>query len=102
MIEAPSGIEIEDPRPIAADAPYTFFLPFEAELAALRPNDGIKAIFRQTIGDGTLDNKPAGMDAIKQGDRVRIPLTYAGKAAQAAINTSPCSILWARGRTMTR
>ena len=27
MIELPEGIELDDPRPIVADAPYTFFMP---------------------------------------------------------------------------
>ena len=98
MIETPDGIEIDDPRPIAASAPYTFFLPFEVELASLKPGDGVKAIFRQTVGEpkysaermwvligaiedgdviGTLDNEPAGIDRIRLGDQVRIPLTHA-------------------------
>lgn len=97
-IEVPEGVEVEDPRPIAEANPYTFFMPHAAELDALRPKDGIKAIFRQVAGDaehetermwvliekieegaviGRLDNQPAGLDRIKPGDRVRIPLTHA-------------------------
>lgn len=37
---------IDDPRPIAENAPYTFFLPTENELLALRPGDLVKLIFR--------------------------------------------------------
>lgn len=33
---------IMDPRPIAAEAPYSFFLPHEVELAALRVGDLVK------------------------------------------------------------
>lgn len=98
QIELPDGIELEDPRPIAAANPYTFFMPHPDELAALKPRDGIKAIFHQPDcggeydtermwvlieriedGDviGTLDNEPIGLDKITLGDRVRIPLTHA-------------------------
>ena len=97
-IEILPGIVIEDPRPRAATHPYTFFLPRAEELAALKPGDGIKAIFSQTEGNpdysaermwvliegvengvvtGTLDNEPAGMDRIREGDPVRIPLSHA-------------------------
>jgi len=110
MIELPEGIELNDPRPIAAESPYTFFMPFDVELAALKPLDGIKAIFRQTVGEpkysaermwvlieaiedgeviGTLDNEPSGMDRIKLGDRVRIPLTHAIATAFHKDNPRP-------------
>lgn len=42
----PEGYEIDDPRPIAAEAPYTFFLPSEARLAALAPGDMVQLTFR--------------------------------------------------------
>lgn len=110
MIELPEGVELDDPRPIVADAPYTFFMPFEIELAALKPLDGIQAIFRQVVGEpkysaermwvlieriedgdviGTLDNEPSGMDRIKLGDRVRIPLTHAISTAFHKDNPRP-------------
>ena len=83
--------EIEDPRPIAAAAPYTFHLPSENELLAVSPGDLVKLIFR-SIPDssewgaermwvivtaakgasltGTLDNQPRDMPQLKVGDRV--------------------------------
>lgn len=97
-IEIPEGIELDDPRPIAAGAPYTFFMPHPLELAALQPRDCIQAIFHQPgcegeydtermwvlierieDGDviGTLDNEPVSLDKIVFGDPVRIPLTHA-------------------------
>lgn len=83
--------EIDDPRPIAADAPYTYFLPSENELLALAPGDQVKLPFRSippgpkfeaermwvTItavdGDrisGELDNRPFDMPQIRLGDPV--------------------------------
>jgi hypothetical protein len=109
-IELPDGIVLDDPRPVASENPYTFFMPFPVELAALRPKDGIKAIFRQLYGAtqydaermwvlieriedgdviGTLDNEPAGMDAIKLGDAVRIPLSHAISTAFHKDNPRP-------------
>jgi hypothetical protein len=37
---------LDDPRPIAAEAPYTYFLPAEARLASLEPGDFVKLVFR--------------------------------------------------------
>ena len=37
---------LDDPRPIAADAPYTYWLPSSAELAALAPGDMAQLVFR--------------------------------------------------------
>jgi len=83
--------EIDDPRPIAADAPYTYYLPSENELLALAPGDQVKLIFRSipsgpkfeaermwvTItainGDsvsGELDNTPFDMPQMRLGDAV--------------------------------
>jgi len=97
-IEILPGVVVRDPRPDAARAPYTFFLPFEAELAALEPGDGIKAIFAQTEGEaryeaermwvliealedgiatGTLENEPCDMPLLPIGSRVTIPLSHA-------------------------
>src|SRR6187551_1107926 len=96
--ELPPGIAIDDPRPIAAAAPYTFVMPHPDEIAALEPGDGIKAIFRQTEGEteydaermwvlieriedgavfGSLDCEPIDMPLIKPGDRIKVPLTHA-------------------------
>ena len=38
--------EIDDPRPIAEDAPYTYYLPSENELLALGPGDMAQIVFR--------------------------------------------------------
>lgn len=96
-IELPEGIDLGDPRPIAASAPYTYFMPFPEELAAIGPGDGVKAIFHETAGGreydgermwvlvervengfvvGKLDNEPHDMPSISLGDPVRIPLTH--------------------------
>lgn len=95
--ELPEGIKLEDPRPIAASAPNTFFLPFPEELAALGSGDGVKAIFHEAAGGrkyngermwvlveriengfvvGRLDNEPYDMPSIRLGDPLRIPLTH--------------------------
>ncbi|MBM7044390.1 hypothetical protein [Rhizobium lusitanum] len=39
-------IELDDPRPIVVEAPYTFFLPLDEELEALKPGDFAKLIVR--------------------------------------------------------
>ncbi|MBD3730547.1 MAG: DUF2185 domain-containing protein [Sphingomonadales bacterium] len=96
-VELPAGISIADPRPVAARAPYTFFLPHPDELAALAPGDAVKAIFKQQSGEtkydaermwvaveevadgwvtGRLDNEPVDMPRFALGDPVRIPLTH--------------------------
>ncbi len=96
-IGLPDGIEIDDPRPIAAEAPYTFEMPRPAEIAALEPEDLVKAVFRGTAGDGEpsvermwvfvdriedgfvvgrLGNEPFDMPSIKRLDPVCVPLTH--------------------------
>ncbi len=45
MEPASPGYTLADPRPIAASAPYTFFLPSEAERAAVGPHDLVKLGF---------------------------------------------------------
>ena len=83
---------IDDPRPAAAEAPYTFYLPSENELLAVGPGDIVKIIFRSVpasdewdaermwvivtaaYGDnliGTLDNHPADMPQLKPGNVIR-------------------------------
>jgi len=87
----PQGYEIDDPRVMAAEAPYTFFLPTAAGLAALAPGDMAKLLFRaippaaeweiermwvlidRIDGDrlqGTLQNEPGDLPALKFGDRI--------------------------------
>jgi len=96
-IELPPGIALNDPRPIAASARYTYEMPFAEEIEALEPEDGVKAIFRETAGGrefdaermwvtieriedgfvvGKLDNDPFDMPSMKAGDPVRLPLTH--------------------------
>lgn len=96
-IELPEGIALEDPRPIAAGAPYTYAMPWPQELAALEPGDAVQAIFRETAGGrrygaermwvtierieegfvlGRLDNEPCDMPSIRLGDPVRLPLSH--------------------------
>jgi len=38
--------ELDDPRPVVAENPYTFFVPGLEEIAALEPGDDVKLIFR--------------------------------------------------------
>ena len=86
------GYILVDPRPIAIEAPYTFFLPTSAELAAVRPSAVVKLMFeythpvekygvermwvivRSVAGDewqGELDNDPFEPgSSLKSGDRV--------------------------------
>ena len=109
-ISLPEGIALDDPRPIAASAPYTFYLPHPDELSSLKPGDGVQAIFRQLEGahtydaermwvlieriedgwvSGKLDNEPAGMDKFELGDPVSIPLTHAISTAFSTDNPRP-------------
>lgn len=97
QIILPPGIVLDDPRPIAADAPYTYFLPHRLELAALRPGDAVQAVFRQEQGEttygaermwvtverlveggvsGTLANVPYDLPLIRHGDPVTLPLSH--------------------------
>lgn len=106
----PPGIALRDPRPIAAESPYTFEMPHEVELAALKPGDGVKAIFVQTEGEtkydaermwvlverieddivyGTLDNDPHDMPLIEAGMPVAVPLTHVISCAFSKENPRP-------------
>ena len=87
-----SGYEIDDPQPIAADAPYTFFLPTTTRLAAVSVGDLVKLTIRgipqgekydaermwvivsAIDGDemaGALDNNPFDIPHLKAGDEIR-------------------------------
>jgi len=82
---------IDDPRPVADDAPYTYFLPSENELLAVQPEDMVKLIFRGIPPSpewgaermwvrvtaasrhelqGVLDNVPSEMQQLRPGDPV--------------------------------
>ena len=92
MVDNPN-FTILDPRPIAAEARYTFFLPHESELAALRVGDLVKITFEWeppvveyaaermwvTIMHidavtlmGVLENEPSEQDRLHQG----APVTF--------------------------
>ena len=83
--------DLEDPRPIAKEAPYTYYLPSQEELAAIEKGDLVKLIFlgrpkapefraermwvlvteiHDNAFAGTLDNDPADMPQLQYGDRV--------------------------------
>lgn len=87
------GYAIEDPRPVRAENPYSFYLPCRARLEALATDDHVKAIFTPLQGDGdggsermwlqivgtdgdtlrcTLQNQPFGIEALNHGDAVEI------------------------------
>jgi hypothetical protein len=97
MLDMTRLYEIVDPRPIAAEAKYTFFLPSKAELDLVGPGDLLKFMIRSnppsdkwnaermwvrvtsvTNGEieGTLDNDPRDMPLVKRGCIVRAPLTH--------------------------
>ena len=84
--------ELDDPRPVAAENPYTYFLPSAEQLAALDVGDDVKLIFRSVprapgwgaermwvrITDiapeglaGELNNDPSDMPQLKVGAEVR-------------------------------
>lgn len=84
---------VTDPRPIAVEAPYTFFLPSAADLATIVTGDGVQLIFAYSgpferwgaermwvaidrIDDdellGTLQNEPdEPRSPLRRGDQVR-------------------------------
>ena len=83
---------LEDPRPVAKSAPYTYFLPSQFQLAKLQPGDMVKLIFcshpegkkweaermwveiTEITSDGlcgTLNNMPSDMPQLKVGDPIQ-------------------------------
>lgn len=83
---------VRDPRPIAAESPYTFFIPSEDRLAAIEPGDYVKIIIASipagrkydaerlwlevtdAPGDdmiGNLDNDPSDIPQLRSGDSIR-------------------------------
>jgi hypothetical protein len=91
------GYEIDDPRPIAYSAPYTYFLPPAARLAAVASGDWVKAIFRSVPQsekwdaerlwirvlaidadwiEGTIDSQPDDIPALQQGAPIRVPRSH--------------------------
>lgn len=115
--------EIEDPRPIAERAPYTYFLPSENELLALAPGDLVKLVFRsippapeweaermwvrilETQGDrlaGTLENEPFDMPQLRAGRRIAfrradvIDIEWAEARAKRPPSAPPRRNYWER------
>jgi hypothetical protein len=113
---------LDDPRPIAREAPYTFHLPSEAELNALKSGDHVKLMFnghppgRQWAVErmwveiveisasglvGMLDNDPFDMPQLRHGDRVAfqsyhtIDIGWADPAVGEAFAT-PEKQIWER------
>lgn len=91
----PDGISLRDPRPIAAENPYTFELPHPEHVAAAREGDLVKAIFVDRDGGydaermwmriekrtadtfvGVLDNEPSDMVNLACGDPVTVPIDH--------------------------
>ena len=87
---ATTAWRIIDPRPIQGESPFTFFVPSEAEKAALTEGDLVKLMFEGTDNDefpvermwvifqgrdtegcfGHLDNQPIEIRKLDQGDRI--------------------------------
>lgn len=82
---------LDDPRPIAAENPYTYWLPSPEELAALVPGDLVKLIFRPMDGgrrwsaermwvtieradgdrlEGRLENEPEDIPGLAYGEAI--------------------------------
>jgi len=114
---------IDDPRPVAENAPYTFQLPSENELLALAPGDLAKLVFAGdpvgktygaermwvTITDaagpdlvGRLDNQPSELHQLRMGDRITferhhiIDLIWAEDRAVAPPPSPPARQYWDR------
>ena len=89
--------EIIDPRPIAASARYTYFLPSAARLDAIGKGDLVKVILRAIPAsgkwdaermwikvcstepdwlEGTLESHPDDMPQLSRGASIRVPRTH--------------------------
>ena len=107
----PPGIALDDPRPIAASAPYTFEMPPPQWVDGLAPGDLVKAIFRQDEGDleyhaermwveidqvvaeglvGRLVNDPHSLTMIELDDPVTIPRSHVIAIRFAEGKQPPC------------
>ena len=89
--------EVLDPRPVAASAPYTYFLPDPELVKAVGVGDLVKGVFRSAPPsetydaermwvqvtsaendclEGILDSDPADMPNLPKGSVVRLPRTH--------------------------
>ncbi|HYD88532.1 MAG TPA: DUF2185 domain-containing protein [Vitreimonas sp.] len=114
---------LDDPRPIAASAPYTYFLPSAARLAAIEPGDQVKLLFRSLAAspkydvermwvcvlavdgehfEGTLENAPFDMPGLKKGERVSferfhvVSIDFQDAAKEDRIGDEPGRQYWDR------
>ncbi|MEM8662661.1 MAG: DUF2185 domain-containing protein [Pseudomonadota bacterium] len=92
------GYMIQDPAPIAAKHPYTFLIPADEVLQAIRPGDALKFVFLNNapqakyeaermwvevreISNGTiegvLDNEPSEIAGMTRGMPISAPLRFA-------------------------
>jgi hypothetical protein len=90
--------EVLDPRPFAAAAPYTYFLPSLELLRSIKAGDHVKAVIRAVPPseeydaermwirinsvkvdwlEGELDSEPLDMPSLPLGSTIRLPLSYA-------------------------
>ena len=91
MVTVDPVYALDDPRPIAAENPYTYYLPSQPELEALLPGDLVQLVFRPTDGgrkwgaermwvqieriegdslSGTLESEPEDMPGLLKGELV--------------------------------
>lgn len=89
--------ELEDPRPIAAESPYTYYLPSQARLDAVKVGDLIKLIIRSLppsrqynaermwvevisregeLWTGSLQNTPFDMPQLQIGNVISFPPSH--------------------------
>lgn len=114
---------LDDPRPIAASARYTYFLPSAARLAAIAPGDKVQLVFRslaespkyevermwvrvQMIEEdhlaGVLESTPFDMPGMEKGERVRferfhiISVSFLDTAKESRISDEPVRQYWDR------
>jgi hypothetical protein len=94
----PVQYEVLDPRPFAASAPYTFFLPDFELLRAIGAGDQVKAMIRAVPPsekydaermwirinsvkidwlEGELDSEPQDMPSLPRGSTILLPRSYA-------------------------
>jgi hypothetical protein len=108
---------IDDPRPTAKEAPYTFFLPSQIELDNVAVGDDVKLIFRghpksrkygaermwvqvtsisQTMLEGTLTNQPSDLPQIRPGDRVQFQHLHIAATDKVVAGTPDVREYWDR------